>query len=180
MAGVFAELKDKQIKKFLTELSNNIKDVEGGANAYVIRVGPIALSSVQRHFEQEQGPKGKWDDWSESYKDFINGIVHFRKINGRVVPLSGKDPNLKKKPGNILRNNGRLINSTNIAVGVRGKKGEIPILVNAAKVKGGFPYAAHHDTGKSSWRGNSRPFMWLDDKAQENVAEETLDFITGD
>lgn len=152
----FATLKDKELRKFLNDVSNNLRDIRSGSNRYVRQVSPIAFANVMKHFQQEMGPEGPWSPWSSSY---------IKQIMSR-----------KRKPANILQDNGRLRNSVIPAIGIKGRKNEIPILVNKAKTTKNFPYAAHHDEGKSDGK-KPREFMWLDDTALGNLAIETLDFL---
>lgn len=155
----FAELKDEQLQKLLNSVAQKVNKINKGAQEYIKFVAPIAQRDVAAHFADEQGPEGKWDDWSDSYLKLL-------RKTGSV--------------GQILARTGRLRQSVIPASGVRGRPGFIPILVNKAQTKGGFPYALHHDEGKSSSKGNPRSFMWLSDSALENMAKSSLQFLLKD
>ncbi len=157
MADAFAKLDDKKWRRFVELLGLKLGEIKNGAAEYVKEVAPIAEQDVKKHFREEMGPDGKWDEWSESYHKFLIKIG---------------------KAGNqILQDNRDLRKNVIPAFGIKGKPNTIPILVNQAKTKDGFPYAKHHDEGRSSWRGNSRTYMWLSDVAAENIAIESLDFL---
>lgn len=136
-------------------------------------------SDIIDHFRKQRGPNGPWDKWSDSYSDTIAGKIAFRYVNGRTIPIT--DPEFlsknkpPRKPGLILQDSGRLrqsISPTNFRL-----KNEGILFYNDAKTKDGFPYAEHHDKGKSSWKGNPRPFMWLSPKGINGIIETTVQWL---
>jgi phage gpG-like protein len=150
----FAKLDDKRIKKFLKSLESKNTKVSQAQKEYTKRIAPIVFADIMDHFENEQGPKGQWAEWSDIYAS------HMAKI--------GKSGN------NILQDTGRLRQSF---LPTNSRKASNGILwFNPAKTDTGFPYASHHDeTAKTT-----RPFMWLSPNAMELIGEATLDFIIGE
>jgi len=159
LADGFARLEDREFQKALKDMNDQIKKVAGGANSYVKLVAPVAMRDVDDHFKKERGPSGKWQSWSEQYIKFL-----------QAKGLSGN---------NILINSGKMRQSTVPAIGIKGRPGEIPILVNPAKTRSGFPYAQHHDEGGSAGKNKPRPFMWLSGAAIDKIGRLTLGFIKG-
>jgi phage gpG-like protein len=161
MAQEYAVLKDKRLQKFLQGVSKRYRQIETKQRDYVRLISATVYADIIDHFEKEKGPGNKsWDRWSNSYSAFLK--------------KSGKAGN------NILQDTGKLrMRMTPIKAGRNFRKINNGILwFNAAKTKGGFPYAAHHDTGKSSWNGNPRTFMWLSDKSFKKIAGDTVKFLT--
>jgi hypothetical protein len=155
MGQDFARLESREFQKALNDLSKQINKVKGGADAYVKKVAPHAHKNVDKHFKDEMGPDKKWDDWSTSYAAFLKRI--------------GRDGN------QILVFDGSLRQKTVPAIGIKGRPGEIPILVNPAKTKSGFPYAFAHNEGGSQLP--KREFMWVDDATMDKMARSTLEFV---
>ena len=74
---------DKAKADFKKEISKKIKDE-------IIGLIEIGVTPVRMQ------PK-KFQKYSESYKQAIRGKLSFRNINGKTVPLKGKDKNLENK-----------------------------------------------------------------------------------
>lgn len=141
-------------------------------------ISAVVYQDVMDHFENEQGPEGKWTPWSLSYAGAINGRIAFRKIRGRIIPLNeyqieewGIKP--PRKPGKILQAAGNL-RQRFTPNKWRFKSNEV-IFFNNAKTKSGFPYAAAHDEGGPKLP--QRKFMWLSDiggKKMVTIVEKWL------
>jgi phage gpG-like protein len=165
---------DAVARKLLKDLEKNLKSIKGREQKFQLAMSPIVYRDIIKHFEQEQGPNGKWKEWSASYRAAINGEVYFRRIGGKTVPFKGRDPNGVRKDGMILQDTGRLRNSmmpTNSRATSQGIE-----WFNPAKTSSGFPYAYAHDTGGPKLP--QRQFMWLSKKALSNISLQTLNFLT--
>jgi len=177
MADVSATFQSKKVQRFLKQLQKNNKDFDKREKHIWGIISSIGFADVIDHFQKERGPGGKWKAWSQSYKDAINGKVAFRRIGGRTVPLKpgGKfklDP--PRKPGKKLQDTGRLRNSLmTVRTAGRAKKGII--LFNAAKVKGGFPYAKAHNEGDGKLP--QREYMWLSLKGMNKIAKFSANYM---
>lgn len=158
MAEVEAVFKDKAFKKFLSGLDLSAKKIKGRHKDFVVLLSAITFQDIEDHFQKEQGPDRKWKSWSSSYKKFMNKI--------------GKGGN------NLLQDSGNLrqMNSP-IEKGKNFRRISNGILwFNPAKTKGGFPYAAHHDAGKSDGQ-RPRTFMWLSKNAMKDISKQSLKFV---
>lgn len=173
--------KDKKMRKFLSNLEKNFRNAKDRQRAFVVNLGAIVFQDVMDHFDKEEGPDGKWSDFSRSYKAAVNGEMFFRRIGGKTIPFKGEDPNGRPKKGSL----GQMLVSSNTMrnwfapakTGQRSRKVSNGIMwFNAAKTKKGFPYAKHHDEGPSDGK-KPRSFMWLSDKAMERITETSLRFI---
>lgn len=103
-------------------------------------IAPTIYGDIMEHFEKESGPDGRWKAWSVMYTKHMKSI--------------GKGGN------KILQDKGRLRQS--FTPSKWKAKPEGILFVNAAKTKGGFPYAAAHDIGGPKLP--KRSFMWLSSK----------------
>lgn len=158
MAEKVAVFRDKKLRNFLKKMDKNASKIKGRHRDFVVLLSSLVFQDIDDHFRKEQGPKGKWKKWSSSYASFMDKI--------------GKSGNL------ILQDSGRMrMSNIPIEKGKQWRKISNGILwFNPAKTKSGFPYAAHHDDGKSDGR-NPRPFMWLSDKAMGKIAKQTNKFM---
>lgn len=60
---------------------------------FLVEQSKFTAEQIQRRTWSGRGVDGKkFKKLSQSYLDYRNGKVSFRKIDGRVVPLGGKDP----------------------------------------------------------------------------------------
>ena len=161
MANEIAEFTfdSEEWKKFLTKLQKKWGDVVVGTSSvrrqFSGLISIFVYQDVMDHFKKEQGPKGAWDDWSDTYKK------HLMKI-GR--------PN-----NNKLQFDGRMRNAF-IPSSLRNTN-EGVLFYNNAKTAKGFAYAAHHDAGRSSYKGNPRPFMWLSDSGMNKIVSKSLEWL---
>ncbi len=144
---------DESLRNFLKKISSNLQAVKDAKKKFVALMSAIVFKDVINHFEQEEGSKGKWVDWSTAYRK------HMEK--------TGKAGNKK------LQFSGRL-RQTFTPTSNR-TSGEGITWFNNAKTAGGFPYAAAHDEGGKKLP--KRDFMWASDKAVEQMADNTLKFI---
>lgn len=154
IARIGATIQARKLRNWLLGKEKKVKEVKTHDRKFIGTVSAIVFKDVMDHFEKEAGPNGRWDSWSNSYQ---------KKMDRR-----GFGGNL------ILQFNGRLRNSfqpTNFRKAPDGI-----VWFNPAKTKSGFPYAFHHDEGRSS-RNGPRQFMWLSDKAMDHIGKATLGHI---
>ena len=172
--------KDNTLEKasqFFSEIEKNSKDIESKTKAYVVSINALVYRDIIDHFKQESGPDGSWKPWSPSYKSYVSGALHFRKIKGRIVPLKGKDPSRKgKMPTLKLQDSGKLRQSFTPEKW-RTSKDSI-VFYNNAKTKNAYPYAWAHDEGDG--RLPARPFMWVSDKTMNKIFQITLGYLIRD
>lgn len=148
MAGVGIKFNDRKMKAFLKEVSSNVKDIHTKDKKFWTIMAGFALADVDRHFEKELGPKGKWKAWSRIYKKRMEKI--------------GKGGNLILQDKGDLRKASRMADNS-----VRRRRGEL--IYNPAKSKDGKPYAANHDQGLNGMP--QRQFMWLSQRALNNMSK---------
>lgn len=146
--------KDEKVQRFLSELSKRHKQVTKGDNQYIKLTSAIVFKDVMDHFAKQAGPSGPWRKWSAVYAD------HMAK--------AGKGGN------KILQDTGRLRQSF-APTKVRNTSKGIAWF-NAAKTRDGFPYASAHQEGGPQLP--QRKFMWLSDKGMDDIADQTLKFLT--
>jgi len=150
---------DKQVRDFIKLVSKNIDEIKGRVPKYVGLLSALVFKDVMDHFQKEAGPEGSWKDWSDIY------AAHMVKIG---------------RGGNkLLQYYGRTRNSfmpTNYR-----KHSQGIMWFNNAQTSKGFPYAqAHNEGGRTSGRPPQREFMWLSDKAMDDISEQTLAFLVSD
>ena len=172
------EFENEEIKDFLKNLNTRLKKIKDGEKKFVGLLSAIVYRDINKHFEDEEGSERKWPQWSLSYAMTVNGRGAFRKFKGRTVfldPYQMEELNIKppRKPGNILQDTARLKNSFK-PQNFRSTSDGI-LWFNNAKTKSGFPYAFAHNEGGDQLP--KRDFMWLSDKAQEEISVETLQFM---
>lgn len=150
---------DKKIQKFLRKITKQSIFVEKKRKQYVDQVlSPIIFADVMNHFAEQQGSPSKlWDEWSDSY---LKKLKRMGRQGNQILAFTGR-----------LRQNFKPGDWRVDAKGI--------VWFNDAKTAKGFPYAAHHDEGKSSYRGNPRRFMWTSAKAKRLMAKGTLAFMLG-
>jgi len=145
---------DKKARAFIKQISKNVKTITALEKAWVKTISPRVFRDVMDHFSKQSGENRRWKPWSKNYQK------HMQKIG---------------KGGNkILQDSGRLRQSfkpTNVR-----KQRQGLVWFNNAKTKTGFPYAAAHDLGGSTLP--QREFMWLSDKAFQDVSKITAKFYT--
>lgn len=153
-----AELKIDSAKalKMLSDLTERAKKTTEGDQKYLNLLSIVAFRDVNEHFQQEEGPDGAWTAWSDVYAD---------RISKRKNP---------PPPTKILKDSGNL-RQNNMPGNVRNTSQGI-LFFNPAKTKSDFPYAYAHDEGGPILP--KRSFMWLSASALEDMAEQTLKFVT--
>lgn len=184
MAQAVVEFKSAKAKKFLSDLEDVVDIVTEVRNAKYRKLLAIHFfKDVIAHFRAEAGPDGPWKKWSRSYLNSIAGLVAFRRIRGRVVPITS-DKFLTKnkpprKPGKKLQDTGFLRQSNqpgflnSVSGARRHPKGAL--FFNNARTRSGFPYAFAHNEGGPVLP--KRQFMWLSDRAIARIGRETMKFI---
>lgn len=148
-----AVLDDKEVREFIQGMDKNLKDVQNGKSEYIGILSSIVFKDLIKHFESESGSEGKWKPWSDIYKKHMDN--------------TGKGGN------KILQDSGRMRQSFKPTNWRKVKDGVL--WFNDAKTKKGFPYAFAHNEGGSKLP--KREFMWLSDKAMEDITQQTLAFI---
>jgi len=144
---------NRKATKFFSKISKSLEDIDKRNSDYVRTIAAIVFKDVLSHFQKEQGPKSKWEQWSEIYGDHMETI--------------GKGGN------NILQDTGRLRQSF---MPTNYRKNPLGIeFFNPAKTAAGFPYAKAHDEGLGILP--ERSFMWLSKKAAKSVSDVTLAYI---
>jgi len=148
-----ATFHDYQVQRFLSNVKERLKNVENGQNKFVGLMSAIVFKDVMDHFKNEEGSKGPWKSWSNSYKKYLNKIG---RSGNKILQFDGT---LRQsfKPTNAKFSNKGLV------------------WFNNAKTQSGFPYAfAHNEGGRIL---PQRDFMWLSDEALEKVSVQTLQFM---
>lgn len=180
----YAFIDDREIReklgKRLEKMQERINAIKGGKKekAFHGAVSALVFADITRHFENEMGEKGKWEQWSDSYRAAIEGKVFFRKVGGVTIPF---DTAKMENPPPPPRNNGMILQTQIGRLRQNFKPADYRInsegitWFNDAKTSKGFPYAAAHDEGGGKLP--KRSFMWLSLAALEKIAEATLDFI---
>lgn len=144
---------DQEIKEFLLNLETRLADIENGKAKYLGLLSAIVYRDIMHHFEKEEGSEGPWAPWSFLY---------------------AKEMVKKNKGGNkILQDSGRL-RQTFLPTNVRSASRGISWFNNAT-TESGFQYAYAHNEGGP--RLPKRDFMWASDKAQDDIAYQTLQFM---
>ena len=156
MADV-AEIKfeSEQWEKVLKTINKRWGDLEQRRNIGGL-FSAYVFKDVMSHFANESGPDAKWEPWSDLY--------------GKHLEKLGRSGN------KILQYNGRLRQSftpTNWRAVSEGV-----LFYNNAKTANEFPYAAAHDEGGPKLP--QRKFMWLSDKAVDDMLAATLKFLAGE
>lgn len=137
------------VEQFLAALDTKLKYVKNGGTKYFGLLSSIVFKDVMAHFKDEAGPDGPWVEWSKNYR---------------------------RKTGKKLQDTGRLRNSFKPEKYRNSSAGMI--WFNDAHTKTGYPYAAGHNYGGSMpGRPPKREFMWLSDKAMDQVSVQTLQFM---
>lgn len=144
---------DKEVSKFLSEMDKRLKDIENGKKQYLGLLSSIVYRDVLEHFENERGPKGAWDPWSDVYREHMQRIG---RAGNKILQFNGR-----------LRQNFMPTNVRKSSQGINW--------FNNAKTQSGFPYAWGHDEGTGKLP--QREFMWASEKALDNMAEQTLQFM---
>lgn len=173
------EIREKLGKK-LEKMQERIDAIKGGKKekGFHGAVSALVFADIMRHFEQEQGSKGNWAEWSQSYKDAIAGKVFFRRVGGVTIPF---DAAKMENPPPPPRNDGMILATQVARMRQNFKPADYRINAdgitwfNDAKTSSGFAYAAAHDNGGGKLP--KRDFMWLSAFALEKIAEATLDYI---
>lgn len=140
-------------RTFLLGMSKRGDDLRSDKSTVRKIYSPIIMEDVVKHFENEEGPDGPWQNWSRSYERHMDAIG---KGGNKILQDTGR---LRQniKPGNVTGGNFKWV------------------WFNNAHTKDGFPYAKAHDEGGG--RLPKREFMWVSDKAMDLIAQATLDYL---
>ena len=111
-------------------------------------INVTVFADIMDHFKKEEGPNGRWKEWSEAYQDHL---VRIGRIGNLKLQFNGK-----------LRQSFTVKSFKPVSDGI--------LFFNAAKTKKGFAYAeAHDEGGRVPGRPPARPFMWLSKKAVQKI-----------
>lgn len=154
MAELEARLESEELMTWINKVMARVDDVKKAKTEYIGLLSAIVYSDVMDHFAQESGPDGKWAEWSPSYKQYMDKIG---RGGNKILQFSGK-----------LRQS---FNPANVKSSSQGV-----FWYNRTTTKG-FPYAWWHNEGAEESGGTSRPFMWLSDKAIDDMTEKTLQYM---
>lgn len=151
-----ADFKSENLRRFVTDTLELLKQVKDGEQKYLSLVGAIVYRDVIDHFNKEAGPEGQWTKWSDSY---FNHMQKIGRSGNKILQFSG---NLRNyfKPQKYDKSGGGLL------------------WYNDAKTKSGFPYAAAHNNDEARRTLPQREFMWLSEKAMDDISVATLNFLT--
>jgi hypothetical protein len=150
--GVSFDFDSAKVEAFFKELQRRSKAIERGEREYALAIGALVQKDVIHHFENEEGPKGRWKEWSRIYTEHM---LRIGKAGNQLLQDTGRMRNTLK-PSNYR------------------KQSEGLEWYNNAKTKRGFPYAYAHDEGGDILP--KRTFMWASNKLMDNVARTTLAF----
>ena len=132
-----ARLSADSALKMIDKIKGNVREMKEGDKKFVNQISVPIYADVIRHFKDEEGEDGPWEEWSDEY---------FFKMAEK-----GRGDN------QILQYNGRLKNTFKPRKWKRGKDGVV--WYNNAKTKDEFPYAFAHNEGGDTLP--KRDFMWL-------------------
>ena len=148
-----AEFDNKKVDAFFKQLNNSRDAIKNAKKAYAQSVGGKVLAEITHHFEFEEGPGGRWPEWSRAY-------TIQRAEDGKLGNL-------------LLQDSGRL--KKGVKAGNYRKVSDGIEWYNNAKTKSGFPYAYAHDEGGPKLP--KRSFMWLSNKSLDLISKITLAFM---
>jgi len=138
------QFEDSQWQSFLKKINKKWKDIEQ-RKSFADLVSVIGFGDIIDHFENEEGPQGKWKSWSAIYS------AHMARIG---------------KGGNkILQDSGRLRNSLTPGKG-KVKTNNVGVLLFTNVV-----YGATHQYGYKNIP--ARPFMWLSKEGMKRLVSTT-------
>lgn len=153
MANAEFKFEDKQWQKLLKKINTKWKDI-GDRKKFSDLVSIVVFKDIIDHFDQEQGPDGKWIRWSDLYRKHLekigrggNKILNFSgRLRGSITPQKGK-----KKTSSL----GVLLYSN-------------------------IEYAAAHQYGNQKRNLPARPFMWLSGEGMKNLVQQTQKWLLED
>ncbi len=172
-----AELQIKNWDQFITGIRDKIRGTTK-TKQYAGIISANVYRDIIQHFEDEKGPNGRWQKFSKSYLEAINGTAIYRTIKGNVrIRIPAENLKTKPKPprkmGKLLQVTGRLRQSF-VPKNFKVINGSI-IFYNDARTSTNFPYAFAHNEGGDLLP--KREFMWLSDDALEEIADQTLEWL---
>jgi phage gpG-like protein len=137
-------LESKQWEKFLKSVEKKWKDIAKRKEFSNIITIPV-FKDLVKHFEEEEGPSGKWKPWSNTY------LEHLQRIG--------------RQGNQILQFSGKLRQS------ITPTKGKVRTNSSGVVFYSNVPYAKAHDEGEG--RMPERKFMYISNKGLKNVIEIT-------
>jgi phage gpG-like protein len=152
--AIFADT--KMAEEWLGKLEKKVKEVDDGHRKFAGVLTAVVFQDIVDHFQTEEGSKGPWEEWSDSYR----AQMEERGRGGNQILQDSGHLRQAFTPGNYR----------SVPQGI--------LWFNPAKTKGGFAYAAAHDEGGDELP--TRDFMWLSDTAHSKIEKLTLDYILGD
>lgn len=153
---VEAVFKDSRVRKFMNDISNNLKDADKKKQFYSF-LGIEVFADIIDHFENEQGPDGPWPARKNPYKSRIEG-----KGYTKILQVTGK-----LRQGFQPIQSGGNVRKTNEGI----------LWFNPAKTTSGFPYAYAHNEGGPILP--KREFMWLSQKRLDKIGDLILKKVLG-
>ena len=149
----------------------------------------IGIRNLVKHFTDEMGPDGKWQNRSPKTDRQYFQIFHRGRLN---ADLKKKFKNLgtayasgqrvyRSDVGGIPRSAFRVTNKILQLTGNLRKtmlKPTVEQIDNSTiRVSSTSPYGAAHDEGDSKKNLPKREFMWVDDKAKEAMVDAIADTL---
>jgi len=147
----------------------NLKHRARQPAAYLKRLADtIGFADIIDHFEQEEGPQGKWVPWSPLYamqrnKQGRSGARRRRQIAAGIPPTGGK----------ILQMTGHLRQSL-----LPGRAHSQIVSSNAVRLFSNVAYSGAHQYGNPLKHLPARPFMWISSGAKDAITKALTKIIT--
>lgn len=138
---------DKEVREMLSNLIKNVGKISEKAKEYVGLLSSVVFRDLIRHFENQEGPDGKWKPWSPRYANYMAKI--------------GKSGNL------ILTDTGRLR---------QGWQPTRYRIVNEGVIWfNPVSYGKKHNEGIAPFP--KRQFAWISKDASDEMERQTLKFV---
>lgn len=151
---------DRFIKSLIASGKNGSKFLEAIFNTRGFR-------DIVDHFKQEEGPDGAWQKrsrYTDAYYDNVS--------QGKADPFPGTSRGSYSSSNKLLQLTGRLRQSLARPGGNVKEMGRDAIMIFS-----NIEYSGKHDRGETASRLPKREFMWLSDKAQEDMGGMLLNMI---
>ena len=85
--GVTVEIQDSQVRVMLAAIATNTRKISERSSDYVGLLSAIVFRDLIHHFEQQQGPDGKWQRWSDGYR---NKLIKKGKGGNLILQDTGR------------------------------------------------------------------------------------------
>jgi phage gpG-like protein len=142
-------VQDKRARKFLKRMIFKTSAVKEKKQVFVAALSQIVFKDITRHFEREEGPRGK--PWKE-----LSPATLRQRTKGK-----------RKRAPKILQDTGRL--KRNVLPRNVRKVSDGLLWFNPT------PYARKHDEGLGGM--HPRPFMYLSKEAMKEIENFTVKFV---